>query len=77
MTDIGRDELAVVASKPVGIPAAHSITSLNQLSPKSNYSTDYTTTSNIISQSPLVRETSKTLQKTEVLHVDTNSEPIP
>ncbi|XP_055320591.1 sorbin and SH3 domain-containing protein 1 isoform X24 [Sitodiplosis mosellana] len=83
LTDIGSDALPVVPSKPVGAPASHSlITSPNyQLSPRSNYSTDFTTTTNIISNgnhSPVVRETSKTLQKTEVLHVDTtNSEPVP
>lgn len=85
LTDIGSD-VPAVPSKPIGSPAAHSlITSPNyQLSsPRSNYATtDVTTTSNIISNgnhSPVVRETSKSLQKsTEVLHVDTtNSEPIP
>lgn len=83
LTDIGSDALPAIPSKPVGAPASHSlITSPNyQLSPRSNYSTDVTTTTNIISNgnhSPVVRETSKTLQKTEVLHVDTtNSEPVP
>lgn len=84
LTDIGSD-VPAVPSKPIGSPAAHSlITSSNyQLSsPRSNYATDVTTTSNIISNgnhSPVVRETSKSLQKsTEALHVDTtNSEPIP
>lgn len=82
LTDIGSDSSPAVPSKPVGAPAAHSlITSPNyQLSPRSNYSTDVTTSTNIISNgnhSPVVRETTKTLQKTEVLHVDTNSEPVP
>lgn len=81
LTDIGSDVPAVPA-KPVGAPAAHSlIASPNyQLSPRSNFATDVTTTTNIISNghhSPVVRETTKTLQKTEVLHVDTNSEPVP
>lgn len=80
MTDIGSDAPAV-PTKPVGAPAAHSlIASPNyQSSPRSNYATDVTTTTNIISNgnhSPVVRETSKSL-KTEVLHVDTNSEPVP
>lgn len=79
LTDIGSDAPAV-PSKPVGAPAAHSlIASPNyQLSPRSNYATDVTTTTNIISNgnhSPVVRETTKL--KTEVLHVDTNSEPVP
>lgn len=82
LTDIGVD-LPIVPSKPIGAPAAHSlITSSNyQLSPQSNYSTDATTTTtNILSNgqhSPVVRKTSKSIQKTEVLHVDTNSESIP
>lgn len=79
LTDIGSNAPAV-PSKPVGAPAAHSlIASPNyQLSPRSNFATDVTTTTNIISNgnhSPVVRETTKT--KTEVLHVDTNSEPVP
>lgn len=82
LTDIGSDALPAIPSKPVGSPAAHSlITSPNyQLSPRSNYTTDLTTSTNIISNgnhSPVVRETTKTLQKTEVLHVDTNSDPLP
>lgn len=82
LTDIGgNDVLPAVPSKPVGAPAAHSlISSPNyQLSPRSNYASE-TTTTNIISNghhSPVVRETSKSLQKTEVLHVDTNSDPVP
>lgn len=85
LTDIGSD-VPAVPSKPIGAPAAHSlITSpnYNQLSsPHSNYATDVTTTTNIISNgnhSPVVREISKSLQKsTEALHIDTtNSEPIP
>ncbi|XP_031635452.1 sorbin and SH3 domain-containing protein 2-like [Contarinia nasturtii] len=70
-----------VGSKPVGSPAAHSlIKSLHEESPLSNSSSNVTTTSNIISwvnQSPVFRQSSKTLEKTEALHVDTNSEPVP
>jgi len=82
LTDIGSDSTPAVPSKPVGAPAAHSlITSPNyQISPRSNYSTDVTKSTNVLSNgqhSPVVRETSKSIQKTEVLHVDTNSEPIP
>lgn len=85
LTDIGNDSLPSVPAKPIGAPAAHSlITSPDyQLSPRTNYTADVTATSNVISNgnhSPLgndvVRET-KTIQKTEVLHVDTNTEPIP
>lgn len=73
LTDIGSDAPAVPC-KPIGAPAAHSLIN----SPRSNYATDVTTTTNVISNglnSPIVRETAK--EKTEVLHVDTNSEPIP
>lgn len=81
LTDIGSDALPVVPSKPIGAPAAHSlITSPNyQLSPRANYANDVTTSTNILSNghhSPNVRDT-KSVQKTEVLHVDTNTDPIP
>lgn len=81
LTDIGSDVLPIVPSKPIGAPAAHSlITSPNyQLSPRANYANDVITSTNILSNghhSPNVRET-QNIQKTEVLHVDTNSEPTP
>lgn len=83
LTDIGSDSLPIVPAKPIGAPAAHSlITSIDyQLSPRTI--TDIkTTTSNVVSNgrvSPIdnsiIRET-KTQHKTEVLHVDTHSDPI-
>ncbi len=81
LTDIGADFTPSV-SKPIGSPAAHSLT----LTPspdyqiiRPNYVSDLS--AGIIPQSNgyqpngVVRET-KTIQKTEVLHVDTNSEPV-
>lgn len=85
LTDIGSDTLSSVPSKPIGAPAAHSlITSPSyQLSPHTtSYSADVTTTTNIIPSNghhspPGIVHGTKTIHKTEVLHVDTNTEPIP
>lgn len=82
LTDIGSDTQPIVPAKPIGSPAAHSLITTPDYyaPPRQNYTADVVT-SNVISNghSPSngnVRE-SKTIHKTEVLHVDTNSEPIP
>lgn len=78
LTDIGSDTAPILlASKPVGSPAAHSLTITPTQEFSNNRSNSYTTDlSNAYPQNGgIVRET-KTIQKTEVLHVDTNSEPM-
>ncbi|XP_037049279.1 uncharacterized protein LOC119083642 isoform X2 [Bradysia coprophila] len=82
LTDIGADSTPIISSKPIGSPAAHSLT----LAPSPDYSVirpnfvsdlsaGIVPQSNGYQSNGVVRET-KTIQKTEVLHVDTNSEPV-
>lgn len=78
LTDIGSDTAPIlIAAKPVGSPAAHSLTITPTQEFSTNRSNSYTTDlSNAYPQTGgIVRET-KTIQKTEVLHVDTNTEPM-
>lgn len=82
LTDIGADLTPIISSKPIGSPAAHSLTlapSPDYQAIRPNYITDLSAgiipQSNGYQQNGVVRET-KTIQKTEVLHVDTNSEPV-
>ncbi|KAJ6641439.1 Sorbin and SH3 domain-containing protein 1 [Pseudolycoriella hygida] len=74
LTDIGTDLTPIQSSKPIGSPAAHSLT----LTSSPNYETirsNYSDLSGSYQPNGVLREM-KTIQKTEVLHVDTDSEPV-
>lgn len=91
LTDIGSGNITIVPAKPIGAPAAHSlITTPPSDYQRGNYTNEiiisngHHSPSNInnnnninsINNNGVLRET-KSVQKTEVLHVDTNSDPIP
>ncbi|XP_055687267.1 uncharacterized protein LOC129792352 isoform X24 [Lutzomyia longipalpis] len=76
LTDIGSEDAHMVLSKPVGSPAAHSlITPTQEITPYTR-ETRFELEAPVVGENGVIREM-KTVKKTEVLHVDTNSDPIP
>ncbi|XP_059612596.1 uncharacterized protein LOC132259068 [Phlebotomus argentipes] len=76
LTDIGSDDAHVPLAKPVGSPAAHSlITPELEVSPYTR-ETRFELEAPVVGDNGVIRGT-RTVKKTEVLHVDTNSDPIP
>ncbi|XP_055704269.1 uncharacterized protein LOC129802464 isoform X18 [Phlebotomus papatasi] len=76
LTDIGTDDAHMTLAKPVGSPAAHSlITPPQEVSPYTR-ETRFELEAPVVGENGVIREM-KSVKKTEVLHVDTNSDPIP
>ncbi|GAB0098168.1 SH3 domain-containing protein [Sergentomyia squamirostris] len=76
LTDIGSEDPHLPLAKPVGSPAAHSLITPAQETTPYTHETRFELEAPVVGDNGVIREM-KTVKKTEVLHVDTNSDPIP